>query len=90
MIRVLRIMEYTYEDAETMVSDMAHWQTPQNGLIHFGDKKTLRCATLPIEVFLRSDVEPPYMVKSGTQICTEPWIGKPPHCGDPLCFKQHR
>jgi hypothetical protein len=31
MIRVLRIMEYEYEDNERAKQDMARWQIPANG-----------------------------------------------------------
>lgn len=48
MIRVVRILEYTYPDVMTMEQDMNHWIVPAHGARQFG-RTTLRCAVLPLE-----------------------------------------
>lgn len=45
-IRVLRILEYVYEDYETMEADMGRWQIPATGHRHFGLKETIRSAII--------------------------------------------
>lgn len=60
-IRVLRLLEYTYDSVETMEADMAHWTIPANGARNPGSTakpaRLIICsATLPLEVLL--DVEP--------------------------------
>ena len=46
MIRVLRLIEYRYEDAETMTSDMARWtiQSPPSWMI---GRMSMRSVALP-------------------------------------------
>lgn len=39
MIRVLRVLEYTYESGEDMANDMAHWQV--QGTRNFGGPTTI-------------------------------------------------
>lgn len=45
-IKVIRIIEYTYADAETMAADMAKW-TIQGPREHIGNKMSFRSASLP-------------------------------------------
>jgi len=49
MIRVIRILEYTYPDNITAEEDMAMWAVPANGTRKIGVKaktKTIKSATL--------------------------------------------
>lgn len=46
-IRVLRLMEYTYESVEVMEKDMARWQV-QGTEVHGSIK--IKSTTLPLEV----------------------------------------
>lgn len=47
-LRVLRILEYIYEDAEQMARDMSHWGIGANGVRNTG-YVTIRSATMPFE-----------------------------------------
>jgi hypothetical protein len=42
MIRILRIIEYTYPDNETAEEDMGRWQIPAVGIYKPGKDKTIR------------------------------------------------
>lgn len=46
-IRVLRVLEYVYDDVEIMERDMARWTVPH---VQHGGKFTIRSTTLPFEV----------------------------------------
>lgn len=46
-IRVLRVLEYVYDSAETMEKDMARWAVPH---VQHGTRLTIRSTTLPFEV----------------------------------------
>lgn len=50
-IRVLRLLEYTYSDVETMVADMARWQVGANGSHQAGTKVKISSTTLPPSIF---------------------------------------
>jgi hypothetical protein len=50
MIRVLRLIQYEYDDVEQMEADMARWQLPANGSYQVGANRRHRSATLPLEV----------------------------------------
>jgi hypothetical protein len=47
-IRVLRVLEYTYPDAESMTKDMAHWDV--QGTMRVPGGPTVRSVALPAEV----------------------------------------
>jgi len=42
MIRILRIIEYTYSDNETAEQDMAAWKHPSFGTKKYGSSKTVK------------------------------------------------
>lgn len=44
MIRILRVLEYRYEDAEAMAVDMAHWTIGANAVERHG-KTTISSST---------------------------------------------
>ena len=46
MIRVLRLMEYTYSSVETMEQDMAHWAVPAFGEKRWNENETIKSATM--------------------------------------------
>lgn len=46
-IRVLRVLEYVYDDVEVMEKDMARWAVPH---VQHTNKLTIRSTTLPFEV----------------------------------------
>jgi len=46
-IRVLRLLEYIYADAETMVEDMAHWQVGLNSAYRPSRKMKITSCVLP-------------------------------------------
>lgn len=49
-IRVIRILQYTYRNAEDMSEDMAHWAVPANGAHARGWRaEKISSATLPID-----------------------------------------
>lgn len=47
-IRVLRIIEYIYEDAKTAEQDMRNWNAPADGMISMGShsKMQIRSTTI--------------------------------------------
>lgn len=47
-IRVVRLLEYVYPDAETMARDMERWYV--KGTVRGGHGVVIRSATLPLEV----------------------------------------
>lgn len=49
MIRVLRLLEYVYEDFEAAEADQARWYVPATGVrsIGLGKGNTIRSAVLP-------------------------------------------
>jgi hypothetical protein len=47
VIRVLRILEYVYEDFEQQEEDMKNWTTPAWGARRFGNGVSLFCAMMP-------------------------------------------
>jgi hypothetical protein len=47
MVRVLRLIEYVYEDAETAEKDMANWNAPAIGSVpRVGPNKRIRSTIL--------------------------------------------
>lgn len=46
MIRVLRLIEYTYPDAETAERDMSHWLSPAIGVRTYRKGTTFRSTIL--------------------------------------------
>lgn len=54
-IRVLRLLEYTYDSVEQMDKDMALWQVPANGQHLHG---RLKSATLPLTILKDDDNAP--------------------------------
>jgi hypothetical protein len=48
-VRVLRLMEYIYPDAESATRDMARWQV--QGTYRAGSRVTIRSTTRPMEVW---------------------------------------
>lgn len=56
MIRVLRLLEYSYPDVAAMERDMALWNIPANGTKGpLGVGRTIKSAVLPLTVL---DVDP--------------------------------
>lgn len=49
-IRVLRVLEYTYDTVESMEHDMERWQIPANGSKTPGSRQVIKSATFPLEV----------------------------------------
>jgi hypothetical protein len=47
-LRVIRVLEYVYADAQTMEQDMANWEV--QGTRQFSSRARIRSATLPLEV----------------------------------------
>lgn len=47
-IRVLRLLEYTYDSAESMVNDQLHWQV--QGVYRPNSKMVIKSTVLPLEV----------------------------------------
>lgn len=47
-VRVLRILEYTYSNAEHMITDMSHWQIGPHATKHVGNtgSLTIKSATM--------------------------------------------
>lgn len=64
-IRVVRILEYTYDDSETMgateqmAKDMTHWQLGANNVYSPHRYLTIRSATLPLDVLAKGDYAVP-------------------------------
>lgn len=50
-IRILRIIEYIYEDADLMINDMSHWKVGANATFEPSRGKTIRSAVLPAELY---------------------------------------
>jgi hypothetical protein len=49
MIRVLRLLEYTYDTNERAADDMGRWGVPANGAVHHGGRSggmTIRSAVI--------------------------------------------
>lgn len=51
-IRVLRLMEYVYDDAERMVEDMSRWSV---GSQEHYSRMSVRSTTLPPEILEEDD-----------------------------------
>ncbi len=49
-IRVLRLLEYTYQDAAAMTRDMERWAVAANGVLVGGPFVKIKSACLPLEV----------------------------------------
>lgn len=47
MIRVLRLIEYIYEDFQQAADDMSHWQLPAFGTRYIAKGRTISSAVLP-------------------------------------------
>ncbi len=47
MLRILRVIEYTYETPERMVEDMARWQVGANATKYFGSETIKSAIILP-------------------------------------------
>ena len=45
-VRVLRLIEYTYDTPQRAEEDMAKWQMPANGTRYLGGGKVLRSAII--------------------------------------------
>lgn len=45
-VRVVRIMEYSYQTQEDADADMSRWNAPANGIRSFDGRTLIRCATL--------------------------------------------
>ena len=45
-VRVLRLLEYTYIDAQDMERDMSHWQMPAQGIHRVGNGGLIRSALI--------------------------------------------
>jgi len=45
-VRVTRIIEYTYVDAEEAVRDMERWAVPANGATNFNRRMQIRSAVI--------------------------------------------
>ena len=50
-IRVVRILEYIYDDVDHMDNDMSHWAVPANGTKRYGTRDYIKSAVLPLELF---------------------------------------
>lgn len=48
-IRVLRVMEYSYDTFDHMIGDMVSWQVAGDGISHF-DGVTIRSSTISLKV----------------------------------------
>lgn len=55
MIRIIRVLEYTYMDYRQAEIDMMMWNTPPNGVKRFGNK-TVSSAIIPPTTF---ELDPP-------------------------------
>lgn len=54
-IRVVRLLEYSYDSVDTMVADQQRWAIPANGVGPHPNKHVqIRSAVLPVDLF---DVE---------------------------------
>lgn len=73
-IRVLRLLEYTYDTVETMEADRKRWHVQEGRLVN--PRITIRSTTLPLEV-LDDEPEPvdePELIK-----CTCGIVAFPPY-----------
>lgn len=50
MIRVLRLMEYTYPDLETMIQDRGRWAIQGVRSVGIGSVTSIKSTTLPIDL----------------------------------------
>lgn len=84
-IRVLRLIEYVYADAERMVDDMARWQ---HGTQQYGPKLTVRSTSLPPEI-LEDEPEPdPIRPAEPRRSWPDDIVRK--QCGDTSPHRPHR
>jgi len=52
-IRVLRVLEYLYDDVERMTEDMERWAVPQTGVKQVSGM-AIRSATFPASLLLET------------------------------------
>lgn len=58
-IRVVRVLEYSYDSVEAMEADMQCWEV--QGVRRFSSRLAIRSSTFPLEVL--EEEEPPELVE---------------------------
>lgn len=56
-IRVIRVMEYEYNELADMLADMQSWAVPPNGHSPKGFRNPIRSTVLPPTIFEREDTD---------------------------------